>query len=88
MRVMQNSLEAALVMPCPYHGHLMISTGAASVFMRCNMKRWKRIKGYEGLYDISDMGEVRTYRKQVKGRHVVCDTPHIYSPRRGGLTIT
>ena len=35
--------------------------------------KWKTVKGFEGLYDVSDSGEVRTYRKQVKGRQVVCE---------------
>lgn len=39
------------------------------------MEKWKPIKGYEGLYDVSDCGRVRSYRKMVRGRAVVCKRP-------------
>jgi len=36
---------------------------------------WKSIDGYRGYYDISNHGRVRSYRKMVKGRPVVCNKP-------------
>ena len=32
---------------------------------------WKPIEGYEGLYDVSNYGRVRSYRKMIKGRPII-----------------
>lgn len=36
---------------------------------------WRPIVGFEGLYDVSDQGRVRTYRRQSRGRFIVCASP-------------
>lgn len=41
-------------------------------------EQWKPIQGYEGLYDISDHGRVRSYRKQVGGRPFVFTNPQLF----------
>lgn len=42
---------------------------------------WKQIKGYEGLYDISSRGEVRSYYS--KRTKKICDSPqHMLAVRK------
>lgn len=36
---------------------------------------WKAIKGFDRIYDISNYGRLRTYRKSVKGQQIVCESP-------------
>ena len=36
---------------------------------------WSPIAGFEGLYDISDQGRIRTYRRQERGRYIACVSP-------------
>lgn len=38
-----------------------------------NNMKWKQIEGYEGLYDVSDLGMVRSYYKT--GTNKICDEP-------------
>lgn len=48
-------------------------------------ERWRWIKGYEGLYSVSDQGQVRVNARLVKRSHTapyVAD-PKIIAPRRG-----
>ncbi len=35
------------------------------------MEIWKDIKGFEGLYQISDLGRVKSLERKVKGRFVL-----------------
>ena len=41
---------------------------------------WKPVSGYEGIYDVSDKGRVRSYRK---GKHGICKTPKILKGQKG-----
>jgi hypothetical protein len=38
-------------------------------------ENWKAIAGFEGLYDISDLGHIRSYRKVMGSRITICVTP-------------
>ena len=45
-------------------------------------EEWKDIKGYEGLYQVSNLGRVKSYDKEVIQKHYSgCDTKHIYKGR-------
>ncbi len=44
---------------CSHHA----STNA--VFSRCDMEIWKDIKGYEGLYQVSNFGNVRSVKRNI-----------------------
>ena len=41
---------------------------------------WKPVFGYEGIYEVSDEGRVRSYRK---GKHGICETPRILKGEKG-----
>ena len=43
--------------------------------LKKSCEQWQPIHNFESLYDISNFGEVRTYRKQVRGRSVICREP-------------
>jgi len=46
-----------------------------SFFRNNSMENWKPIKGFEGLYDISDFGNIRGYRKAINGKQMLFTTP-------------
>lgn len=41
------------------------------------MEEWKDIEGYGGIYQVSDLGKVRSYKNN---RHGLSDTPKILTP--------
>jgi hypothetical protein len=44
------------------------------------MEVWKSIKGYDGIYEVSNMGRVRSYmKKDGWAGYKVTDTPHLMS---------
>ncbi len=43
---------------------------------------WKSISGYEGQYDVSSKGRVRSYWKRVGGRTVLCSSPQSIKSQR------
>ena len=45
-----------------------------------SQEEWKPIRGYEGLYDISDQGQVRSYHNNKWGK---ANTPKIVAGRMG-----
>lgn len=44
------------------------------------MEEWRDIKGYEGLYQVSDIGRVRSLKQRTKGGFHVLDVPKIRKP--------
>lgn len=45
-------------------------------------EEWKDIKGYEGLYQVSNLGRVRSFDKEVIQKHYSgCNSKHIYKGR-------
>ncbi len=46
---------------------------------------WKPISGYEGLYDVSNFGRVRSYKK---GKWGLCSDPKIITGQKGKHYIT
>jgi len=40
------------------------------------MEKWKNIKGYEGIYKISNLGNVKALSKKVRYTHAVTDEEH------------
>ena len=47
------------------------------------MQQWKPVPGYEGLYDISDQGRIRSWHKGGPNRDALRKTPKILSSSRG-----
>ena len=45
------------------------------------MESWKAVPGYEGLYEASDCGRIRSVSHLVKRRHLVMTKPKILRPR-------
>lgn len=48
-------------------------------------EEWRPVVGYEGLYDVSSFGRVRSYMDNMGGRRVVhLDIPVIRTPKKAG----
>ena len=47
------------------------------------MEQWKPVPGYEGFYDVSDQGQVRSWRKGGRKRDSLRQNPRILSGWRG-----
>lgn len=39
------------------------------------MEEWRDVEGYEGLYQVSNEGRVRSFRK--RGTHEICESPFV-----------
>ena len=40
-------------------------------------EEWKYIKGYEGFYQVSNFGRVRSVDRMVNGNHITCDFQYV-----------
>lgn len=51
------------------------------------MEVWKSVKGFEGLYEVSDLGRVRTVGREVHRRYSSYQNVHTVNPMIRKLTI-
>lgn len=54
--------------------------------MSAEQERWAAVPGYEGLYEVSDMGRLRRLTYRGRTAEHVYETPRILKPRQHGKT--